>query len=411
MAFLWAVPYRQPMRHEHGFREATPLATARERFLEAVTPVSRTETVPIAEARGRTLAADVVAERDVPHYDRAAMDGWALRAADTHGASARSPRSLSVVDGAVGAGEAARVHTGSAMPPGSDAVVMVEDATRVGERVEVTDPVAGGRHVGPAGEDVEAGSVALEAGHALTPSALALCRSLEVEAVEVYDRPEVAIIPTGEELVLADPAPGEVVETNGLMVAQYVASWGGRVRYRDVVTDDPAALREAIRADLDADLVVTTGGSSVGARDHLPEVLGDLGEVLVHGVAIQPGHPVGLGRAEDTPVALLPGYPVSCAINAVTFVRPAVRRAGRFRELPDPTVEATLTRKVASRVGQRTFARVRLRDTDGEVRAEPVMTSGAGILSSLAATDAVVEVPEAVEGYDAGERVEAVIWE
>lgn len=399
------------MRHEHGFRDATPLDEARATFLETVTPLDRVESMSAESARGRVLSEDVVAERDVPHYDRAAMDGWAVRSGDTHGADDGSPRRLRIVEGAVGEGEAARVHTGSAIPEGADAVVMVEEATRVDDHVEIREPVGGSRHVGPAGEDVAAGDVALPAETRLTPSAVALLRSLEVEAVSVYDRPEVAVIPTGEELVRGDPDPGQIVETNGLMVAQYVDSWDARARYRDVVTDDPAALTSAIRNDLDADVIATTGGSSVGARDHLPEVVKEVGELSVHGVAIQPGHPVGLGRVEGTPIVLLPGYPVSCAVNAVTFLRPAIARLAHRGVPRYPTVECTLTRKITSKVGRRTFARVRLLERHDGCQAEPVMTSGAGILSSLAATDAVVEVPESREGYDRGERVTAVIWE
>lgn len=399
------------MRHEHGFRDAIPMAKARSRILDTVAPLDREESVAITAARGRILADDVVADRDVPHYDRAAMDGWAVRATDTHGAADTAPRRLRVTEGAIDDGQAVRVHTGSAIPEGSDAVVMVEDATRTGDHVEIRTPVAEGRHVGPAGEDLAQGEVALAEGTQLSPSALALLRSLEIATVSVYDRPEVAVIPTGEELVEGDPAPGEVIETNGLMVSQYLKGWGADVRYRDVVTDEPDRLAATIRTDLDADLVVTTGGSSVGARDHLPEVVDDLGELLVHGVAIQPGHPVGFGRIDETPIALLPGYPVSCAINAVTFVRPAVDRLAHRPQPRYPTVECELSRKITSAVGRRTFARVRLRDGEDGPVAEPVMTSGAGILSSLAATDAIVEVPESIEGYDQGERVTAIVWE
>lgn len=399
------------MRHEHGFRDALPLDEARSRVLDAVTPLDREQSVPITSARGRILADEVVADRDVPHYDRAAMDGWAVRAADTHGTSDAAPRRLAVTDGSIGDAQAVRVHTGSAVPEGADAVVMVEDAERIGDHVEVRSPVAEGRHVGPAGEDVAQGEVALEEGTRLSPSALALLRSLEIATVSVYDRPEVAVIPTGEELVDHDPDPGQVIETNGLMVSQYLEGWGVDVRYRDVVTDEPDRLAAAIRSNLDADLVVTTGGSSVGARDHLPEVVDDLGELLVHGVAIQPGHPVGFGRIDETPIALLPGYPVSCAINAVTFVRPAVNRLAHRPEPRYPTVECELSRKITSAVGRRTYARVRLLDGEDGPVAEPVMTSGAGILSSLAATNAIVEVPESTEGYDQGERVTAIVWE
>lgn len=400
------------MRHEHGFHRDTPYAEARQQFLDLLSPLDRSETVDLTAARGRVLAADVTAQRNVPHYDRAAMDGWAVRSADTHGASHRTPRELTVSETeAVADGEAVRVHTGSAIPEGADAVVMIEDSDRHGDRLEVQTAVAEGRHVGAAGEDLEAGEVALRAGAPITPSAMALLASLEVSSIEVVERPSVAVIPTGEELVETDPAPGEVIETNGLMVTQYVESWGANANYRDIVTDDPAALEDALLADLDADLLVTTGGSSVGARDYLPEVIEDIGDLLVHGVAVQPGHPVGLGLIDETPLVMLPGYPVSCVVNAHLFVRPAIRTLGGYRELPDPTREVELTEKITSTDGRRTITRVTLEQTGDTWLATPTMTSGAGILSSMAQTDAIVVVPESVEGYNKGATVTAEIWE
>jgi molybdopterin molybdotransferase len=223
------------------------------------------------------------------------------------------------------------------------------------------------------------------------------------------------VIPTGEELVESDPGPGEVIETNGLTVSRLVERWGGEPRYRDVVTDDHAALREAVAADLDADVVVTTGGSSVGERDLLPEVVDDLGEVLVHGVALKPGHPVCLGRAEGTPIVSLPGYPVACIVNAAQFLRPAMKRAAGTDADPFPTRRATLDRKVASEPGVRTFARVSVSDEDGGDDALPTATptraSGSGILSSVALADGWVVVPEPREGIDAGEPVDVELWE
>jgi molybdopterin molybdotransferase len=279
----------------------------------------------------------------------------------------------------------------------------------------VFDAVATGENVGEAGEDVADGQRLYEAGHVLRPSDLGLLRSVGLDSVPVREPPEVAVIPTGEELVESDPGPGEVIETNGLTVSRLVERWGGEPRYRDVVTDDHAALREAVAADLDADVVVTTGGSSVGERDLLPEVVDDLGEVLVHGVALKPGHPVCLGRAEGTPIVSLPGYPVACIVNAAQFLRPAMKRAAGTDADPFPTRRATLDRKVASEPGVRTFARVSVSDEDGGDDALPTATptraSGSGILSSVALADGWVVVPEPREGIDAGEPVDVELWE
>jgi molybdopterin molybdotransferase len=303
------------------------------------------------------------------------------------------------------------VHTGSELPDGADAVVMVEHVERTGEELAVYDAVTEGENVGPVGEDVVAGAELFEPGHRLRPPDLGLLKAVGREAVEAYERPVVDVIPTGEELVQADPEPGEVVETNGLTSSRYVGRWGGDARYRDVVTDDRAALRTAIERGLDADAVVTTGGSSVGERDLVPDVVADLGEVLVHGVAIKPGHPVALGVVDGTPVAMLPGYPVSCVVNAVQFLRPLVKRLGRLPTPDHPTTEARLTRKVASEPGVRTFLRVRLEDGEEGTAAVPLRASGAGVLSSVALADGWVTIPERREGLDAGARVDVEDWE
>ena len=394
-----------------GFKEVTRLRAARDRLLEAVDPHERTDRLPLSRAAGRVLAESVEARRDVPHYPRAAMDGWAVRAEDTFGASDRSPARLRAAEDTVVPGEAVRVHTGSELPDGADAVVMVEQVDERGEDLELFDAVAERENVAPPGEDVNAGQALYEPGHRLRGSDLGLLKSTGIREVEVYQRPTVGVIPTGEELVERDPEPGEVVETNGLTVSRFVEDWGGAAAYRNVVTDDYDALRAAVERDLTKDVVVTTGGSSVGERDLIPEVIDDLGEVLVHGVALKPGHPVGLGVVRDTPVIMLPGYPVACIVNAVQFLRPAMKRAGHM-PLPDhPTREATLTRKIPSEPGIRTFARVSTEATDDGLAATPTRASGSGVLSSVALADGWVQVPEGQEGIPEGESVVVENWE
>ncbi|MEY7848756.1 gephyrin-like molybdotransferase Glp [Natrarchaeobius sp. A-rgal3] len=426
-------------RTEAGFKVRTPVDEARRILRDAIEgsetgdgaacPVG-TETVDVERADGRVLAMDVESGRNVPHYRRAAMDGYAVRAADTFGASDRSPEVLRLADGqgadaAVEPGAAARVHTGSALPEGADAVVMIERVTELeaADELEVADAVAGGENVAPIGEDVEEGQSLYEAGHRLRPSDLGLLRSSGYARVPVARRPTVGVIPTGEELVAGDPGPGEVIETNGLTVSRLVDRWGGQATYRDVVTDDPDSLRVAIQRDLTKDVVVTTGGSSVGQRDLLPEVVDDLGDVLVHGVGLKPGHPVCLGIVEDTPVLALPGYPVACIVNAVQFLRPTLRWLEGTVPAPHPTTQAVLDRKIPSEPGTRTFARVRLEESqagsddtereEGEpdFRAIPTRASGSGVLSSVALADGWVVVDDDREGIPAGETVAVENWE
>jgi molybdopterin molybdotransferase len=396
---------------ESGFKQVTRVADARERLQAAVSPHGRTDRVHLRAADGRVLAERVVADRNVPHYERAAMDGWAVRAEDTFGAGDRSPAVLRESADRVGPDEAVRVHTGSEVPEGADAVVMVEHTDRFGGDVEVFDAVARGENVAPAGEDVADGQTLYEAGHRLRPSDLGLLKATGVRDVEVADPPTVGVVPTGEELVEGDPDPGEVIETNGLTVSRYVSRWGGRAEYRNVVTDDESALRAAIERDLTKDVIVTTGGSSVGERDLIPDVVDELGEVLVHGVALKPGHPCALGVVRDTPVVMLPGYPVACIVNAVQFLRPLMKHLGGGRVPPHPTRRATLDRKIASEPGVRTFARVKLDEGDDGLVATPTRASGSGVLSSVALADGWVVVPEGLEGYDEGATVTVEDWE
>ncbi|WP_435147611.1 molybdopterin molybdotransferase MoeA [Halobaculum sp. P14] len=456
-------------RTHAGFKRRTRLAAARERLLAAATPHGRTESVPLSAADGRAVAEAVTSSVDVPGYDRAAMDGWAVRAEDTFGASDRSPAALRIVGGvgddgndggesgdAVGPGEAVRVDTGAELPPGADAVVRSEDGEARGDDLSVFGAVAAGENVGERGEDVAAGDAVVEPPHWLRPSDLGLLKAVGETEVAVAEPPTVAVIPTGEELVQADPSPGEVIETNGLTVSRLAERWGAAATHRDVVTDDADALAAAVGRDTDHDVVVTTGGSSVGDRDLVPDVVADAGEVLVHGVAIKPGHPVALGRVDDTPVVMLPGYPVACIVGAVQFLRPLLAAVGGFPADPPPTRRATLTRKVRSEPGVRTFARVTLDDSDDElgdepgesgaetedgdaapgspdttatpaaadaesattattetpaVTATPTRSSGAGVLSSAARADGWVVVPESREGFDAGEPVDVELWE
>ena len=394
---------------EAGFKERTRIADARDRLLD-IPPIDRTERLSLSVADGRTVAEPIEAVRNVPHYARAAMDGWALRAEDTFGASDRSPAVIRAADTA-GQNRAVRVHTGSELPEGADAVVMIEDVDQIDDELEVFDAVAAGENVAPVGEDVEADQRLYHPGHQLRPSDLGLLKGTGIDTVEAVARPEVAVIPTGEELVQADPDPGEVVETNRFTISRLAERWGADVTRRGIITDDHEALRAAVQRDLTRDVVVTTGGSSVGERDLIPEVVAELGEVFVHGVALKPGHPVALGRVNGVTVIMLPGYPVAAIINAVQFLRPLIKHLGRMPTEPLPTRDATLTRKIRSEPGVRTFARVTLESGEDGLEATPTRAGGSGVLSSVALADGWVAVPESNEGIAADETVAVENWE
>ena len=399
-------------------RGGSNLDAARRSLREVVSTSDRTETVALAAADGRVLATAVTARSSVPHYPRAAMDGYAIRAADTDGASDGPPATIELAAEAVAPGEAVRVHTGSELPPGADAVVRLERAERRDGQLTVARDVPEGKDVAPIGEDIREGQHLYDPGHRLRPSDLGLLKSTGYREVEVFERPTVGLLPTGEEVVEADPEPGEIIETNGLSVGRYVERWGGTPRSGGIVPDDEDALARAIRSERDADIVVTIGGSSVGSQDRVPDAIESTGDLRVHGVAIKPGHPVGIGVTEGTPILALPGYPVSTIINAVQFLRPALGWRLGTRPAPLPTRRATLTESIESDRGTRRFSRVRVHVPDAEdgkeppvARATPTTRSGAGVLSSVALTDGWVVVPEARETLPAETEVAVQNWE
>jgi molybdopterin molybdotransferase len=388
------------------FKTRTPFDVALDMFLKAIVPIEDTEVSPIREARGRVLACQIMAQRDEPNYRRAAKDGYAVVAKDTLGASDVSPVALKIGDDVRG-GVVSRVHIGSKMPDQADAVVMAEDVERLDDVAKIKAQVHPFENVGLKGEDVRRGELILSPGHRLRPADIGLLASLEVQDVTVYRQPDVAIIPTGEEVVGDKPAEGEVVETNGLMNALLVEQWGARYRYRNIVPDVRELIEAALLRDTDADLILTTGGTSVGIRDLVPKVVHKLGKLFVHGIAISPGKPTALGFVEATPIACLPGFPVACLVASYAFAKPAIHRLAHVEREFERTRTGTLTGKITGKPGSRTYARVALRNE----LVKPIMVSGSGILSSMAKADGFVIIPENVEGYDEGQQVEVVLFD
>jgi molybdopterin molybdotransferase len=401
-------------RRESGFRERTRIDDARERLRERVSPVGRTETLPVADADGRTLAAAVAARRAVPGETRAAVDGFAVAASATFGASDRSP-ALLAADASIGDTEdtrgARRVDAGDPMPSTADAVVSVGGATRVDDTVEVFDPVAVCDGVSTVGSDVAADESLYEPDHRLRPPDLGLLLAAGVETVAVRDRSRVAVVPTGDGLVTGELGPGESVETDSLTVARLVERWGGVAERHESVPADRPAIAEALRdAAADADVVATTGGSGLGRDDLVPDALATVGELAVHGVAAKPGESLGLGAVDGTPVVVLPGGPAACVVGAVQFLRPAVTWAdGREHEEP-PTGPAMLARKVPSEPGIRTYVRVRFDAEGGQRVAVPIRSDGPLSHSSVGLADGWIEIREGIEGLPEGDLVAVQRW-
>ncbi len=389
------------------FKKRINADEAKELFLNSFPPLSDIEVLPIVDCDGRIIAENITASIDVPHYRRAAMDGFAVIASETLGSGAGSPVMLRLAN-TIEKGTCVRVHTGSPMPEGADAVIMMEDTELHGTMVEIFAQIHPLKNVGTIGEDVSKGELIQERGHRLRPCDIAVLASLGIGSIKVFRKPLVVIIPTGEELVQRgkkDLKAGEVYETNGLMASLYINKWGCNVRLLKIVTDSPEMIKEAILTNLDADMVITSGGTSVGKRDYVPAVVDSVGKLLVHGIGISPGKPTALGIIEGKPVVCMPGYPVAGIVALFYFARSAIRKLGNIPDEPDRVVRAVLCEKITGRTGYKTFARVKLDNG----KAIPLATSGAGILSSVSKADGFVILPENVEGFNAGEEVEVVL--
>ena len=362
------------------------------------------ETIPIERARGRITAAPVWARVSSPHYDSAAMDGVAVRAADTVGATETSPLRLAVGEQAVW------VDTGDPMPPDFDAVIMVEVVEEVDvDKLAIRAPVAPYQHVRPLGEDIVATELVLPENHLLRPVDLGACAAAGLDALAVRRRPRVAVIPTGSELVPVGSAlkPGDIVEFNSLVLAGMIEEWGGEPTRLTSVPDDYDVLKSVIRqAAADYDVVVVNAGSSAGSEDYTAQLVEGLGELLVHGVAVRPGHPVVLGivGADKTPLLGIPGYPVSAALTCELFVKPLIERRLGMPSAARPVVNAAITRKTLSPMGEDEFVRVRLGRVGDRLVATPIQR-GAGVIMSLVRADGIVKIPRFSEGLDAGAQV------
>lgn len=393
------------------FKERTSVNEALKLFLENISPLQKTEEISLEDCTGRILVETVVSERNVPHYRHAAMDGYAVRASDTLGASPANPVFLRLSE-FMEEGSSKWVHTGALMPEEADAVVVVEDTTITGNIVEVRAQVYPNRNVVPIGEDIKTGDLIFEDGHLLRPCDAAVLASMGFDSVKVFRKPVVAVIPTGDELVSRKkagevPPSGTVLETNGLMAALYVEKWGGIPRYMGIVPDNPESIRKAIEANLDADMILLSGGTSVGKRDHVPDVIASIGKLLVHGIAISPGKPTALGAISKIPVVCLPGYPVAGVVALYFFVRPGIRRLASIPDASEIVLKKILAAKISSKIGYVNFIRVVF---EGD-KIRPLTGAKDGALSSVAKADGFVLVPENLEGYEKGEEVDVFLIE
>jgi putative molybdopterin biosynthesis protein len=366
-------------------------------------PPPPAESIDLADAAGRVTAAPVWARISNPSYHAAAMDGVAVRAAATVGARETAPKTLRI------GGDATWIDTGDPLPPEMDAVVMIEDVHDRGDgSIEILSAVAPWQHVRPLGEDIVATELVVPQGHQLRPVDLGAIAAAGHHQVLVRRKPRLALIPTGTELVEVGtrPKPGQIIEFNSLMLAAMAEAWGADATRRPIQPDSFDGLRREVSAALDeADIVVINAGSSAGSADFTARVVEDLGELLVHGIAIRPGHPVVLGVARDRPLIGIPGYPVSAALTFELLVAPLVQaKLGRAAPAPS-TIRARIARKVVSPMGEDEFLRVKLGKVGDRLIAAP-LERGAGVIMSLVRADGIARIPRFSEGLAAGSEVE-----
>jgi molybdopterin molybdotransferase len=384
--------------------------------LEAAAPIDRIETVALADADGRVVARDVISTVDVPPFDRAAMDGYAVVAADTFGAGTHAPATLTCVDRVftgqvpargIGSGECIEVATGAPMPAGADAVVMVEETERTDDRVRVMTPVYPKQHVGRRGADVTAGQTVVAAGQPLNPARVGALAATGASAVDVYARPSVAILSTGNEI--AEPGaplgPGQIYDINRYTLESVVRRHGGVAAVLPIAADSIEELSAALDRALAHDIVVFSGGSSVGERDLILDVLQKRGVVRFHGIAVKPGKPTAFGSIDGRPVFGMPGYPTSCLSNAYMLLTPFLRKTARLPAWRPEKIDAPLARRVVSTTGRHQFYTVRL--VDG--RAEPAFKAS-GDITSMAHADGYIEIPAQTDVVEAGTMVTVTLF-
>jgi molybdopterin molybdotransferase len=387
------------------------------------------EQVPLLEAPGRVLAASVTADIDVPPFDNTAVDGYAVRAADTAGAGPETPvalRTLADVPAgvtgqeAVTAGTAARIMTGAPVPPGADAIVMVEDTRRTDDgRVEILEAAQTGQHVRRAGEDVPKGTEALLAGTFLRAAEIAMLATMGRATVPTFRPARVAVISTGDEVVEIEegvaPPPGKIRNSNRYALAALVREAGAVVHSLTHIPDELDATLTALRACADpqtgADLIVTAGGVSVGDRDFVKPALETLGTLELWRVAMKPGKPLAFGSIGDTLFFGLPGNPVSAMVTFELFVRPALgKMAGRAEdELARRQVPARLLEAVAHAPGRREYVRAMTTVQDGQFLTRPTGAQGSGILRSMTLANSLCIIPEESSGVAAGETITVLL--
>jgi molybdenum cofactor synthesis domain-containing protein len=398
------------------FKETISLDEARAIIERAIVPISRVERVPLEHASGRVLAETLTSRADVPPFARAAMDGYAVRAGDTAGASRTTPRTLRCIEKVftgqlavqtVGPGQCIEIATGAPMPAGADAVVIVEDTDSDDDDVRIFGQVSASQNIGRQGADIQKGQTVLTPGTIFNASRVGAVAALGLTDVAVFAKPRVAILSTGNEIVEPGQplAPGQIYDINRFTIAAVVAEHGGvPVPYR-IAADTIEDLSRSVDECLEQDVLVFSGGSSVGERDLILDVITAKGEMLFHGIAVKPGKPTAFGRIAGKPFFGMPGYPSSCLSNAHVLVAPALRRMAHLPDQIIRSIALPLTARVVSTPGRHQFYTVRIENGS----AVPAFKAS-GDITSMSRADGYIEIPADIDVVEAGTVVEVKLF-
>ena len=398
------------------FSSTISFAEALRVVLDTATPMSRTERVALPDADNRIASSDTVVPEDVPPFDRSAMDGYAVRSRDTMQASPDDPVQLRCVaflhtgivsPVPVGAGQCIEIATGAPLPDEADAVVMVEETTRDGESVWIRKPAVTGQNIGRRGGDLAGGQIAVRAGQALGPGQLGVLAACGVKDLMVYAKPSIALVSTGNEIVEPGKAlrDGQIYDVNRFTLAALVQRHGGIASPMPVIADAIDHVAAALEGAQEHDVIVCSGGSSVGDRDLVVDALRERGTVIFHGISVKPGKPTALGRINGTPVFAMPGNPTSCLSNGYLLLVPFLRKMARLPPWEPRLVDVPLATRIASANDRHQFYTVLLNGG----YAEPAFT-GSSHITSMARADGYIEIPAGTAAIEAGTIVRVTLF-
>ncbi len=408
-----------------GFKQLIKVNEALKRIEENLNyRINDVEVVDLISSVNRVSAENIIAPFDVPPFNRAAMDGYAIRAEDISGASTSNPILLKVIGKIeageecnleLSSGEAVEISTGAPIPSGANAVIPYEDTRRIGDYIEIYKSIPVLKNISRRGEDIRHGEIVLRRNEVIKAWDIGVLASLNMTKIKVYRKPKVAVLSTGSELIELGSKieRGKIINSTKWMLAALISDFNGQFIDLGIIGDDINEISDKIINAIDmVDMIITTGGTSVGKKDYTVKAVEHAGgKIVFHGISMRPGKPTGFAILNGKPILMLSGFPVAALIGFEIFGKKILSLISGYKEPPKAKVKAKMLRRVASIPGVRDFLRVKLKVIDDELWAEPLKLTGSGILSTITEASGLIVIPEEVEGIDEGEEVEVILLE